>query len=78
MVLRAPWGCGEGGSREERYGIHMRGDVTGPQNSRGVSVSMLESGRELGNFEAGSREVCLIFFWPRLLQVSVPLKGKTG
>lgn len=59
--------------------IHVRGDASGLWDSRGGSVSILESGREpgtLGGVEGG--EVCFIISRPRLRHVYVPLKGKTG
>lgn len=56
----------------------MRGDASGLRDSNGVSVSILEWGRQLGEFGAGTGEVCLLIFCPRLLQLYVPLKGKTG
>lgn len=59
--------------------IHVRGDASGLRDSRGGSVSILESGREpgtLGGVEGG--EVCFIISRPRLRHVYVPLKGKTG
>ena len=50
MVLRATHGAWGGGSQEGWCVIHVKGDASGLRDSRGGSVSSLESGREPGTF----------------------------